>query len=377
MTLLEQLVAYLKAGKRKDSPEVVVLLATIKSQQPDQLATAESIVRDWPQSALATLSPQTLGIGTLGIAGVAGLPYAPAILQWLSKNVQLPNVTSPFLILIVIALVGAIAGACYSLYIHRGLVLPEFTKDQHKILLTQLGILNEIGFGALAASTSIWTSVIGLTSIPGGDPQTVATVGPDVNLLSWSVILGSLVSGWFGARMRSARLDQSMLQSVLADVSALPAGSQGLKTLIKSAPSATVAAQLATGKEIIGTRPKALEYAEAKRASELWKLLDRKRVQEELGGKAIGFRADGAGLTVGMLRGLNSLDPILANLIMDFSLVEIAQISDDEFAALVGKKGFATPEVTPLLHAIRKSSSQTMHVLSQLPSDWVWPGKNS
>ena len=253
MTPFEQLVELLKAGKRNDSSEVVAMLETIKTQQPEVFAVAEITAREWPHSptgSTISLSPQTLGIGGLGIAGVAGLPYAPAILQWLSKNVALPEVTNPFLMLVIIALAGAISGACYSLYIHSGLVLPEFQKDKNKIMLTQLGILNEIGFGALAAATSIWTSVIGLSSITdssGAAAASVAALVPGVNLLSWSVILGSLVSGWFGARMRSARLDQSMLQSVLADVSALPA--------VRTAPSAVAATRIVTHKEIIGTRP--------------------------------------------------------------------------------------------------------------------------
>ena len=273
-------------------------------------------------------------------------------------------------LLIIVALIGAVAGALYSIYSHKGVVFPEFSKEQNKLILTQYGILNELGFGAIAAATTIWMSVVGLSATPPADPTTISST---LNILSWSVIIGSAVSGWLGARMRSSRLDQSLLQTALAETSVLPSGSENLKNLIQSAPSATAAARLATGKEIVGTRHNALASEEAKIANQLWRFLDESRVRTLLTEQNVLLKTDGVGLTLGMLQGLSGLDPITANLLNDIALPRVASLSDEEFRLLVVEMGVNRPELLPLLKSIRLSASQVLQIFNQLPSNWIWP----
>lgn len=99
------------------------------------------------------------------------------------------------------------------------------------LTLTQYGILNERLFGAVAAVTTIWLSTVGLVP-PGSQTVMVADAqapenvqnpegerkGPvkKPNLLTYSVIAGALVSGWFGAPMRTFRLNTELLQGDLA-----------------------------------------------------------------------------------------------------------------------------------------------------------------
>ena len=249
-------------------------------------------------------------------------------------------------------------------------MFPEFSKEQNKLILTQYGILNELGFGAIAAATTIWMSVVGLSATPPADPTTISST---LNILSWSVIIGSAVSGWLGARMRSSRLDQSLLQTALAETSVLPSGSENLKNLIQSAPSATAAARLATGKEIVGTRHNALASEEAKIANQLWRFLDESRVRTLLTEQNVLLKTDGVGLTLGMLQGLSGLDPITANLLNDIALPRVASLSDEEFRLLVVEMGVNRPELLPLLKSIRLSASQVLQIFNQLPSNWIWP----
>ena len=372
MSSIEQLILLLKAGKKKDSSEIVILIATIRTSEPDQASNAESIVRNWPetQPSVFPFSAQAIGLGGLGVAGVASLPFIQPILQWLTKNVPLPLVSNPLVLLIIVALIGAVAGALYSIYSHKGVVFPEFSKEQNKLILTQYGILNELGFGAIAAATTIWMSVVGLSATPPADPTTISST---LNILSWSVIIGSAVSGWLGARMRSSRLDQSLLQTALAETSVLPSGSENLKNLIQSAPSATAAARLATGKEIVGTRHNALASEEAKIANQLWRFLDESRVRTLLTEQNVLLKTDGVGLTLGMLQGLSGLDPITANLLNDIALPRVASLSDEEFRLLVVEMGVNRPELLPLLKSIRLSASQVLQIFNQLPSNWIWP----
>lgn len=265
----------LNAGKAKDSPEIVTLLETIKATPtPENYIFAKKVVEYWPQTKPATMNylthPATLIGGGVGLFGLASVQWLQPFLVWLQKSITLPIVQSPGVLLLIVAALGAMAGAGYSIYCQRGIMLPQFGKTEEGVLtFSRLGILNELGFGALAAATTIWLAAIGIVPFPNmttssDTPPTTAasvtagTVGATspttaTNLLSWSVVMGSLVSGWYGARMRTARLDQALLTSALAKTAVNDKLSPELEAKILTAPSAAVAATLATGLKVVGT----------------------------------------------------------------------------------------------------------------------------
>src|SRR4051794_8779467 len=165
MDLIEEVFKQLNA-KGPESPEVQALLRTIHDTQPDKEAIARALVSNWRKekpSVLPALNrTQWTAVGG-GVGLVALLPFLPSLLQWAQLNIPLPVIKSPIALLFVIALVGAIAGAGYSIYCNRGIVLPTFQAKAGQLTLTRFGILNEIGVGAIAAVTTVWLATIGLT----------------------------------------------------------------------------------------------------------------------------------------------------------------------------------------------------------------------
>jgi hypothetical protein len=302
-----EIVALLSTIDTNNQPKLHAIAMQIVENWPE---TQQSV--SWMDRLPAR---STLMGGGLGIAGIVSLPWMQQILAWFERDYTLPTVQSPLLLLVIVGGLGAIAGAGYSIYCQRGIVRPEFGQRQGVLTLTRYGILNEIAFGALAAVTTIWLVTVGLVPPPAGstpaasnESTTAATtpapapnapwreplmvlpyaplvtspdsafdgwsISPSVlpnapaatppaaapaatpnapSLLSYSVILGSLVSGWMGARMRSFRLGQSLLTDALSKTAVLEPKSPEVAAQIRVA-SPAAAAQLATGMDVIGAR---------------------------------------------------------------------------------------------------------------------------
>ena len=175
MDVIDQIFEQLKLGKSKVSSEIVALLSTIDTNnQPKLHAIAVKIVENWPETQQSVSWMDRLPVrstlmgGGLGIAGIVSLPWMQQILAWFEQDFTLPTVQSPLLLLGIVGGLGAIAGAGYSIYCHRGIVRPEFGQRQGVLTLTRYGILNEIAFGALAAVTTIWLVTVGLVPPPAG-----------------------------------------------------------------------------------------------------------------------------------------------------------------------------------------------------------------
>jgi hypothetical protein len=266
MNLIEQLLKQLSLTGR-ESAEVHALMGAIRTQQPDQEATAQAIIDHWsqkPRSKLPSLTRAQMGVVGGGVGILAILPFIQNLLHWAQANIPLPFVKSPIFLLLIVAAIGGLAGAIYSIYCNRAIVFPTMEAKSDRLTLDRLGILNEIGFGALAAVTTVWLAAVGLAppiDTVTGAPQAQAAPTPapvpvvavaSVSLLTWSVIIGATTSGWFGARMRSSHLNQSLLQEALAQNVTKPAGSDALAKMVRDAEHPAQAARLATGKEVLG-----------------------------------------------------------------------------------------------------------------------------
>lgn len=127
MNLIDEIFKQLNAGKAKDSPEILALLATAKDTDPGSYEMATKIVNNWPG---ATQPPRpwsdvlpgrnALMGGGLGVAGLASIPWIQPLMAWLQQNVALPAIHSPSILFFIVAGLGAIAGAVYSIYVHGG-----------------------------------------------------------------------------------------------------------------------------------------------------------------------------------------------------------------------------------------------------------------
>ena len=405
MNLIDEIFRQLRASKAKDSPEILALLATIKTAQPESHAIAVQIVENWqsapsrsePGPWMSVLTnPTTLMGGGLGIAGIFSLPWIQPVLGWIQQNVPLPVVQSPPLLLLIVGALGAIAGAGYSIYCHKGIVLPELGKPEGVLTLTRFGIVNEISFGAMAAVMTIWLAAVGLAlpqanpvalpnpgaaaNLPVAVPGAAAVVAApiDKNLLSYSVVLGALVSGWMGARMRSSRLDQSLLKKALAKTSEMEPQSENRAKEILEAKSASAAATLATGMRVVGTSVASKTDAATVPdvmpgfPETLFQLLDETRVRAAAA-KNGPLKNDGAWLTLAMLHSLAVVNPVIRQVLGDFKLMEIAAMPLEELNRRAKDVGIDVDQLGPLLVSLHSSTKEVAALLAQQPASWSWP----
>ena len=399
MDLLSEIFKQLNAGKAKDSPEILALLATIKSAQPDRYEIAVQIVENWRAGVAPEQRPWTeflpgrnaLVGGGMGIAGLISVPWIQPILAWLQQHVTMPVIESPVILLGIVGGLGAVAGACYSIYCHRGIVLPTLGEREGVLTLTRFGIVNEIGFGALAAVTTIWLAAVGLAlpeskENPGSIADSTATVPAtatgtavpapkDRNMLSYSVILGSLVSGWFGARMRSFRLDQALLTDALAKTAVSEKQVPGMEQRILAAPNAAAAAKLATGMDVVGANPRPSTITAAGPSEldlKLFKLLDETRVRAAASTSGPVNR-EGAWLTLKLLTAFDVIDPIIRQVLGELNLKEVASMSLEDFTAKAKAVGLDLPQLALLLATIQSAAKEVVGILGQQSANWSWP----
>lgn len=407
MNLIDEIFKQLKAGKAKDSPEILALLATVRSAQPDSYAIAVQIVENWQSTPKSEPSPlmrlvtsrSTLMGGSIGLAGIFSLQWLQPAFAWFQQNVPLPVVQSPFLLLIIVGTLGALAGAGYSIYCQGGIVLPTLGKQDDVLTLTRFGIVNEIGFGAMAAVMTIWLAAVGLAlpqANPVAVPEPVAAADPATaanppdrevalapapqkqNLLSHSVVLGALVSGWLGARMRSSRLDQSLLTKALSKTSEMAPQSDTLAKEILAAPSASAAATLATGMRVVGTlAPSKKDSLTAPEIApnvqgRIFELLDETKVMASAA-KNGPLKNDGAWLTLSMLKSLTVVNPLIRQVLGDFKLMEVATGSLDALNRQAKDVGIDVDQLGPLLTSLHTASKEVAAFLAQESTAWSWP----
>lgn len=400
MNLIDEIFKQLKAGKAKDSPEILALLATIKSVQPESYAIAVQIVENWQSTSKKEPGPlmgfvtsrSTLMGGSIGLAGIFSLQWLQPALAWFQQNVPLPVIQSPLLLLLIVGALGAIAGAGYSIYCHSGVVLPTLGKQEGVLTLTRFGILNEVSFGAMAAVTTIWLAAVGLAlpqanAIPMAnpvdpanppDPVPVASAPINPNLLSHSVILGALVSGWMGARMRSSRLDQSLLTNALARTAEMDPQSEKLAKEILAAPNAAAAATLATGMPVIGTLASAKKEAPVvpdpspNLQDKLFQLLDESKVRASTDRNGL-LKHDGAWLTLSLLQSLGVVDPVIRQVLGDFKLMEVAAMPLEAFKRRAKDVGIDVDQLGTMLASLHAASKEVAALLAQRPPEWTWP----
>jgi hypothetical protein len=436
---IQQLFKLLRETRSKDSPEVKTFLATIKEIKPDIYATLASIADNWqaPKDAPSFTDRlpdrNTLLGGGVSIVALASTPMISTFVKSLETDHPLTKVTSPMVLLLIVAALGALAGAAYSIYSHRGVIFPEFGKKEGVLTLTQYGILNEIFLGAVAAVTTIWFAAVGI-AIPGESAtaaadSTTATASADANkpvnadpaanagqeeatkkaaaqksatnLLSYSMIFGSLISGWFGARMRALRLGQGLLQEALADTAITEKMSPEMADKIRAAPTASVAASLATGMRVVGANvPESITAAAAatidgtaapaavaagpnvvqnpvvdgRPASEvrLFNLLDPSKVR--VSAVTLGpLSRDSVWLTLNALQSFDVADPMVRQLLGDLKIKDVASMSIEDFLAQAKATHLDTTKLEPILLAIQATAKAAAAVLDQQPTNWSWP----
>ena len=130
MDFVDQIFKVLKSGNAKDSPEIRTLLATIQQVKPEMFDTAIKIVENWPSPpSLKDRLPSANALvgGGFGIAAIASVPWLSGVMKWLEANYPLTTsgISNPMLLLGIIGSLGALAGAGYSVFANRGLVLKH------------------------------------------------------------------------------------------------------------------------------------------------------------------------------------------------------------------------------------------------------------
>lgn len=510
MDLFGHIVDLLKSGKTKDSAEIVALLKLLESN-PQAHADAMTLIASWPpKPTLADRLPErnTILLGGAGIAGISSLALVPGILEFVKKNAPFDQVPvhSVWLLLLIIAALGALAGAVYSVYHHRGIAWPRFSKrvatrpeESDVLTLTEYGFLNEIFFGALAAITTVWLASVGLVpATNSGLGQTTTTESKSVdksaavkkadlervsldaklktiqheisanalkaaqdelalikadtnraaevaaaelkvtnakaaeadagkaldsanqevsrlksessdpsNLLGTSVILSALVSGWYGARMRTFNLDRHLLKDALAITAVSEKQSPIMREAIRTAPNTVAAVELATGMTVVGgatTKPPATPpvappaqdaqdpgqppappevqivqpgvlTVQPEAEGKLLELLDAAQLRTAIAAGSGPLTRDGSWLTLKMLNIFAELRKVDAGIdaVAEMKLMPVAGQTEDHFAATAVAPAVATPLMNLQLRNIYPKARAVGALLVSMPQTWQLP----
>src|SRR5688500_1345064 len=114
-TVIGQVLELLGAGKAKDSPEIVALVGSVAGKG-DLHEIVKQIVANWnpppapPSRVGQALSDPRVLAGGAGVVGIASIPWLQQMLKYVSEKISLPVVESPVALLLIVAVLGALAG---------------------------------------------------------------------------------------------------------------------------------------------------------------------------------------------------------------------------------------------------------------------------
>lgn len=392
----------------KDSKPVSDFMDKLKAELGEEAEVFKGynqLVGDWPVPASAQLKSafskhwrKITGVAVGGTGVIALVPNLRTLLNWL----PLPVIEQPLYLLPVVALLGALSGFCYSVFCNRGVVIPSFQNQSGVLVLTKMGFFNELLLGGIAAITTVWVSTVGLngvtttsnfeitsnSSVSGetvqGEKNEVVnneagdsknedpeknlanksqnTKQKSGNLLTFSVIIASAVSGWFGARMSYAKLNESLLRHALAEASSRNPAQAGIESSILEASSSAEAVIIAIGKPVVGTlQSTALmdQVGETINLNLLKPKLESRPLQDN---KHI--------LVLGMLKVLGGAKPGIAALLGELKVADVASRTKEEFKQFATKKAGVAEGFDFLLDKIHKDSKATMECFDHAQIHW-------
>jgi hypothetical protein len=327
-----------------------------------QAAPAQDGQSPWWASKLSIAGLSVLGGGSAG-AGLTNVSW-----QNLQKP-PLPDVTSQWTLLAIVAALGAVVGLAHSFYRNGwAFIMPVLARGDGRFQVNSLGFLHNVIAGAAVAVATTWIAFS--NTAVGNDAKksaTEAAVGAvPGSLLTWNVLMSAVVAGVVGSRMSSGQVEKNTLWQALSRVVEAPM-SPGLAKDVLDAKTPFDAVTVATGTPPPGFVPRtgtASQTAETEK--ELLALFDRPALKDRLTKLGKPVDTDAAGLTLGVLGSFQDLNSTLQNVLGEIPIAAVATISFDDFTKEVASRGLNEGRITKLLTGLHAQAIRVMELLRTL-----------
>jgi hypothetical protein len=374
-----------------DSPAVQDLLREIDAKFPEQAWRARGMLdvfllstgakprsSDPPSGNSSWLSGKTVAmlLGGLGVGGSAVAGFNN--IRW--EDVQkppLPDVTNQWILLAIVAVIGALVGVAHSFYRNNwSLVLPRMARGGGLFKVATFGFVRNM---VVAATVSVFTTWIAFSDavVAPADANAAPRAGPEkpkTTLLTWNVLFSVVVAGVVGSRMASGQVEVRRLWDALSiTAESAPVPGLGKEVIAAKTPFEAIAATGILTPELKSTKE---TTAHTGIEEQLLALLDRSAVKADLAKLGKPLSTDGKGLTLAVLEVFQPLKPGLKSLLKDFEIPHVAKIDLDEKASLaefireadsrgIDRERFAKP-----LSDLHQHSRDVMVLLRKLPPTW-------
>jgi hypothetical protein len=261
---------------------------------------------------------------TAGALGAFLFAYADKINEAI---VQLNlSVTSTWVLLGIIAAVGAAGGLLNSYLAGSALILPSFHVLNGKLSFFP-GFLGNVGSGALAAIVTVWlASPAEGSAAPPSTPSAGASAAPTEptdttgtkNLLTAALLISAFVAGFGGSWCATGQRDKNLLWAA-AQTALNRASDPAASRAVATARTALEAFTIATGQPLPGTGPPPPAAATAKDPQvDLLLQLDPQGLRHALGG-----------LPLSVLPAVQRLPPPQRDALKDLRLTDVAGAAFD------------------------------------------------
>jgi hypothetical protein len=366
-----------------DSSEVQQALQQIEARFPKEVARARALVDGFvisqggkPQNPAPTadtsswLSGKTLMplLGGLGVGGGAASAFHNLSFDDI-RNVPLPNVTSQWVLILIVAAVGAVVGVVHSVYRNDwSIIPPTISWNNGRLKFESLGFLRNLFFGSMISVVTTWTpmSNVATHGVVTGDTTSIEA---RPSLLTWGVLGSAIVAGIVGSRMSSGDVEVSTMWKALATTTEAPA-EPGRGVLVENAKTPFEAVTLATGKPPPGFKPDKESSQAYAAEQELLTLIDREALKEAASKPGQPASAAVAGLTLSALEAFQPLKPGIKSLLRELEIAKVAKMSLDDFVSEMGKRGMDATQYNKLLGILHAQAIRVTELAGLLPPSW-------
>jgi hypothetical protein len=357
------------AATGANSPEVQQYLAEIEANFKDKAGWARAMVDgarigegDQPISsppAPSWLSARFL-VPLLGGLSVGGGTVA-GILKLAHDGLDgfaLPTVTSQWVLVLIVAVLGALVGLTHAFFRNGPtLILPTINWKGGRISVQSFGFLRNMFMASLVAVATTWMAFfhVSVADTPDKAGPNAGPPAANQSLLTWNVLLSTLVAGIVGSRMASGQVELKTVLQALAITAEAPAV-PGLGKRILNAKTPLEAVALATGAP--PPRPPATEPAS--------RTVETEAQLRSLLTKPVG--KDVNGLTLEFLKGFDSLTPTIKTLLKDSQIKDVAAMKLEDFTAEAQGRGIDANATKALLAELHSQATRVMELLGSFPT---------
>ncbi|HEY7425691.1 MAG TPA: hypothetical protein VH682_15785 [Gemmataceae bacterium] len=369
-----------------DSPVVANLVQFGKQQFPGRAADLDFLVGTWREMQGTGSSPASAppgsgnprsSVGTWVARGgtlTAGALVALVLSNWGTVSMLVQNLhitlSSPWVLLAVIAVAGAVGGFLNGYLADSGTVLPrrqELGGDRYFLP----GLLGNAAAGALAAGLTVWAPTWAVGATAGGTPAMAQPV-----VLTSAIVASAFMAGFGAARMVTGQRDKNLLWYAVEKALRQPSRPETARK-VGDARSARDVVAMTTGEMLPGARvmPTAAPVpGSAAHTAELLRHFQGDSLRQFFdtavgAGRSAVLTRDTQDLLMSTLNVVQGFGGPLRDAVRELRLVDVAGSSLDDFRGRLAATGVDVTTLGPTIEAIWNAAHDAKAALDHMPPD--------